>query len=247
MISTLLLGVLFWPTSSSTSAVALAQSDGPTAQPGTITVVGEGKVRIKPDIARIQIGVEVMMPSVKEASAANKERLDVVLAALQEQGIDETDIQTSGFNVYAERFGPNGPLPDDQINYRVSNNVSVVVRDLDTLGAVLDAAIEAGANNIYGVEFSLDDPSAIESEARKSAVADAQAKADELAELTGTSVSNVISVSEVIGNGGGYYSSNFAEAARGLGGGGSTPVSPGEVELIMQRRSPTPSVDKAHL
>ncbi len=217
------------------TSVASAQATVPGSNiPGTITVVGEGKVRIRPDVARAQIGVEVMMDSVKEASEANKERLEAVLAALQEQGIAEEDIQTSGFSVYAERFGPNGPLPDDQINYRVSNNVNVTVRDLDTLGAVLDAAIEAGANNIYGVEFSIDDPSTIESEARQSAVADAQAKAEELAELTGTTVSNVVSVSEVIGGGGGYYSSNFAEAARGMGGGGSTPISPGELELVMQ-------------
>lgn len=213
------------------NSTAFAQSN---EQSGTITVVGEGKVRIKPDIARAQIGVEVLMDSVKAASDANKERLEAVLAALQDQGIAEEDIQTSGFSVYAERYGSDGPLPEDQTNYRVSNNVSVTVRDLDTLGAVLDAAIEAGANNIYGIEFSLDDPSSVESTARESAVADAQAKAEELATLTGTTVGSVVSVSEVIGNGGGYYSSNFAEAARAMGGGGSTPVSPGELELIMQ-------------
>jgi len=236
MVIALLLGALLAPQyNGSWASTALAQSTQPTnVLPGTITVVGEGKVRIKPDVARAQIGVEVLMDSVKAASEANKERLEAVLAALQEQGIAEEDIQTSGFSVYAERFGSNGPLPEDQINYRVSNNVNVTVRDLDKLGAILDAAIEAGANNIYGVEFSLDDPSVIESTARESAVADAQAKAEELAALTGTTVGNVVSVSEVIGNGGGFYNSNFAEAARGMGGGGSTPVSPGELELIMQ-------------
>jgi uncharacterized protein YggE len=206
----------------------------PGATAGGITVVGEGTVRIKPDVARAQIGVEVMMDSVKAASEANKERLEAVLTALQEQGIAETDIQTSGFSVYAERFGPEGPLPEDQINYRVSNNVNVTVRDLDTLGAVLDAAIEAGANNIYGVEFSLDDPTTVESQARQSAVADAEAKATELAELTGVTLGNVVSVSEVIGNGGGYYASNFNVADRAMGGGGATPISPGELELVMQ-------------
>lgn len=211
-------------------SVAQAQS-APTTANRTITVVGEGKVSISPDIARAQIGVEVMMPSVKEASDANKELLDAVLAALAAQGIAEEDIQTSGFSVYAERFGPEGPLPADQTNYRVSNNVSVVVRDLATLGDVLDAAIEAGANNIYGVEFSLDDPSTIESEARQSAVEDARAKAEELAELTGVTAGDVVSISEVVGNGGGYYTSNFAEMSRAMGG-GSTPISPGQLELV---------------
>jgi len=236
MVFALLFGAFLAPQFTGQSATtALAQSDGSVnATPGTITVVGEGKVRIKPDIARAQIGVEVLMDSVKAASEANKERLEAVLAALEGQGIAAADIQTSGFSVYAERFGYDGPLPDDQTNYRVSNNVNVIVRDLDTLGTVLDAAIEAGANNIYGVEFSLEDPSIIESAARESAVADAQAKAEELAGLTNTTVGTVVSISEVIGNGGGFYSSNFAEAARGMGGGGSTPVSPGELELIMQ-------------
>lgn len=232
----LLLGALLQPQlNGQFASTALAQSNGQSnAMPGTITVIGEGKVRIKPDIARAQIGVEVLMDSVKAASDANKERLEAVLAALREQGIAEEDIQTTGFSVYAERFGFDGPLPEDQINYRVSNNVTVIVRELDTLGTVLDVAIEAGANNIYGVEFSIDDPSVVESSARESAVADAKAKAEELAALTGTTVGNVVAISEVIGNGGGFYSSNFAEAARAMGGGGSTPVSPGELELIMQ-------------
>lgn len=234
LVAALLIGSLALRPAWSPVAVANAQSAQPaTTLPRSITVVGEGKVSISPDIARAQIGVEVMMASVKEASDANKELLDAVLAALQAQGIEEQDIQTSGFSVYAERFGPDGPLPADQTNYRVSNNVSVTVRDLATLGDVLDAAIEAGANNIYGVEFSLDDPSTIESEARASAVEDARAKAEELAELTGATIGDVVSVSEVIGNAGGYYSSNFAEASRGMGG-GSTPISPGQLELIMQ-------------
>ena len=99
---------------------------------------------------------------------------------------------------------------------------------------MLDAAIEAGANNIYGVEFSLDDPSSVESEARQRAVADALAKAEELAELTGATIGQVVTVSEVIGNGGGYYSSNFAQASNVMSGGGSTPISPGQLELVMQ-------------
>jgi uncharacterized protein len=216
--------------------VAYAQNGESAAPlPRTITVVGEGKVKIKPDIARAQIGVEVMKPSVKEASDANKVALEAVLAALKAQGIDEKDIQTSGFSIFAERYGPEGPLPENEINYRVSNNVSVVIRDLEKVGAVLDAAIEAGANNIFGIEFGLDNTDAVESEARKGAVADARAKAEELAELTGVTVGNVVSVSEVIANSGGYYAaSNFSQLDRGMGGGGGTPITPGELNLTLQ-------------
>lgn len=203
---------------------------------GTITVVGEGSIRVQPDVARASIGVDVLKGSVQEASAENRATVEAVLEALKAQGIEEKDIQTSGFSIYAERYGSDGLLSEEETRYRVSNNVSVIIRDLDSVGTVLDAAIEAGANNIFGVEFSLDDPSSIESEARAEAVTDAQTKAADLAELNGVSVGRVVRISEVIGQGGGLYGGNFADQARmmGMGGGGSTPVSPGEVELTMR-------------
>jgi len=202
--------------------------------PATITVIGEGKVTVTPDIARVTIGVETVKNSVQEASAENKVAVEAVLAALRDQGIADEDIQTTGFNVYADRYGPEGPLADSDVRYRVSNNVTVVIRDLDNVGEVLDAAVEAGANNIYGVEFALEDPSQAEPEARSIAVADAQAKADELAGLMGVSKGGVLSVSEVVGGGGGYYSNNFAQQAKGMGGGGGAPITPGQIDLIMQ-------------
>jgi uncharacterized protein len=220
------------------------QSTSPLAQPvqaqsvpaapvRTITVVGEGKVNIEPDIALANFGVEVMGPSVREALDENSATMEGVLAALQAQGIAEEDIQTSGFSIYAERYGPEGPLPEDQVNYRVTNNVMVTIRDLATVGDVIDATVEAGANNIYGIEFRVDDPSALESDARQGAIEDAQAKAAELAELTGTTVGEVVSVSEIIA-GGGLYNGNFAQYSRPLGGGADAPIAPGQLELTMQ-------------
>jgi uncharacterized protein len=203
----------------------------PTGAPvRSITVVGSGKVSISPDIARVQIGVETMRKSVQEASAENRTTLDAVIEALLDQGIAENDIQTSGFSVFAERYGPEGPLADDDVNYRVSNSVRIVVRDLDTVGQVLDAAIDAGANNIYGVEFALDDVSAIESEVRAEAVADAQERAADLAELNGVQVGRVLSISEIVA--GGFFPS-FDARAMGLGGGG-TGISPGELDVTLQ-------------
>jgi hypothetical protein len=200
---------------------------------GSITVIGEGKVSLQPDIARVTIGVETLKDTVQEASADNRTSVEAVLEALKAQGIAEDDIQTSGFSVYAERYGPTGPLPEGEVRYRVSNNVTVTIRDIDSVGTVLDAAVEAGANNIYGVEFALDDPSSVESDAREKAVADARAKAEELAGLVGAELGDVISVSEVIAASG-FYAGNFAEQARGLGGGGGAPVMPGQLDLIMQ-------------
>jgi uncharacterized protein YggE len=213
--------------------IAQAQSEPTGSLPRTITVVGEGTVSISPDVARANIGVEVARPTVKEASEENKAVVEAVLAALEEQGIDESDIQTSGFSVYAERFGPEGPLSENEVQYRMSNNVSVTIRDLDSVGAVLDAAIDAGANNIYGVEFSLEDMGAAQSEARADAVADAGEKAAQLAELVDVSLGEVISLSEVIGSNGGFYS-GLSSRVQGLGGGGGAPISPGELEIVQQ-------------
>jgi uncharacterized protein YggE len=233
----LLAGVLVFARTGFVPSAAQAQTVAETAStlPRTITVVGEGTVKIKPDIAQANIGVEVIRPTVKAASSGAKESMDAVLKALKEQGVGEKDIQTSGFSVWTERpYGPEGP--SDEVLYHVSNQVAVTIRDLDTVGTVLDAAIEAGANNIYGVTFSLDDPSQVESRAREKAVANAQAKAQELATLNDVEVGDVVSVSEVIGGRGGYYAGGVREAAvaAGLGGGGGGPIAPGELELTLQ-------------
>ena len=199
----------------------------------SVTVVGEGTVTIDPDIATATIGVEVLRPSVKEASTAAHAVMEEVQAALLAQDIDTADIQTRHFSIFAERFGPGGLLNEDEMRYRVNNTVFITIRDLDSIGDVLDAAIDAGANNVYGVDFSLEDPAAVESAARAQAVADARTKAAELAELIGVDVGGVMGISEIIGQGGGFYGGNFSQLAvadRGMAG----PINPGELMLTMQ-------------
>ncbi len=120
--------------------VALAQDAAP-ATSRTITVVGEGVVNMEPNVARTNIGVEVLRPSVEEAAAENSRIVDALLATLADLGIPGEDIQTSGYNVYAERYGSGGPVSDEEVQYRVSNTVTVIIRDLDKVGEVLDASI----------------------------------------------------------------------------------------------------------
>ena len=225
----LLGGALFGPAWLATPA-AQAQAV-PVPLPRTITVVGDGTVSIQPDVARANIGVEVVKPSVEEASAENSQIVATLLETLKEQGIAEADIQTTGYTVYAERFGDGDPI---QTQYRVGNSVTVLIRDLESVGEVLDAAIKAGANNIYGVEYLLDEPTAARSEARKLAVDNAQATAEELAALSGVQVGKILSISEVIGAAGGFYNNQFMQSAVGMGGGGTTPVEPGQLRLTMQ-------------
>lgn len=230
--SVLVIGQAFW----GVAVYAQAQGEPATAMQPAITVVGEGTAPVEPDIAVANIGVQVANEDVRAASTEAQEIMDAVLAAIQEQGVAEEDIQTSGFSIFAE-FGPIGPAGEQPQTplYRVSNNVNATVRDLAQVATVLDAAIGAGANNIFGVNFSVDDPSEAASAARADAIAQAGVKAQELAELTGLQLGNVISVSEIIGSRGGFYGSASLGAAgqAGLGGGGG-PIAPGQLNVTVQ-------------
>jgi uncharacterized protein YggE len=229
-----LLGFIFFGAAGLTPDVAQAQPATEVAPPPrTITVVGEGTTSIEPDLARVNIGVMVTGNEVQATSADAQETMNQVIEAVKAQGVDDNDIQTSGFNIYANQPQPFGPADQGAANettYQVSNNVTVIVRDLENVSTVLDAAIEAGANNIYGVNFSLADYSAPESVARSDAMENAQAKAEEIAGLAGVELGDVVSVSEVIGNQGGFYSAR--QDALAMGGGG--PIEAGQLEVRVQ-------------
>jgi uncharacterized protein len=203
--------------------------------PRSITVVGEGSVKIKPDVARANLGVETQSETVKGATSEATATIDKVVAALKAQGIAETDIQTSGYSLWTDRSSGPAGQGAEKITYRANNNVTIVIRDLGKVGTILDAAVNAGANAIQGISFGLDDPRKLASQAREKATADALAKAKELAQLNGVEVGDVVSVSEVVGTGGGYYNSNFGalNAPKAGLGGGIGSVNPGELELSL--------------
>jgi uncharacterized protein YggE len=201
----------------------------------TITVVGQGTTRAEPDVARITIGVETTGETVNEAVAENETRMAAVLDALKAEGIKDSDIQTTHYSIQVDRYpeptpralaAEGGEAEEAKPTYRVSNMANVTVRDLDTVGDVLDAVVEAGANSIWGVNFTLDDPEAAQAEARADAVADAQARAEALAELSGVTLGPVMSISEVVS---GSPMPVALSMERVASGGGS--ISPGEVEI----------------
>ena len=215
---------------SGNNAAAQEQPAAPaTTMPRTITVLGEGTVATQPDVAQIQVGVEVTGDNAQEASAEAAGTMQAILDALEEAGIAAKDIQTSGYNIYVER--PMTPLgtASDTVIYRVNNSVSVTVRDLDSVGDVLDASIEAGANSIYGVNFGLDDPDEVMAEARSKAAEDALARAEELAGLHGVALGEVVSISEVI-SGMGIPAYDSVNVSLGMGSAGG-PISPGEMKM----------------
>jgi uncharacterized protein len=225
-------------------AAPAAAAEG-TTPVRSITVVGRGDVKAKPDIATVNLGVEVTAPTVSEAMTEANARMKTILAAMKALGIADKDIQTSNFSINFERREPIAPAVSEAAPgaksgsaqapaglYRVNNMIQVTIRELDKVGDVLDAAVEAGANNVWGVSFGLDNTDALEAQAREKAVADARSRAESLAKLNGVAVGDVIAISEVIG---GSPSPMYAETAsfKGLGGGGA-PVEPGELTFATQ-------------
>ena len=160
-----------------------------------ITVVGSGEARVAPDMATVQIGVETTAPTTQEALAQNTAQAQAIIDQVRQLGVEERDIQTSGFNIY--------PTYDNEgrqvTGYTVSNMVSVTIRDLAQAGALLDQVVQAGANRVYGVSFGVSDQAAVMAQARAAAMADAKARADQLAGAGSASVGQVLVITENVG------------------------------------------------
>jgi len=135
-----------------------------------VTAAGKETFSIGPNVATATIGVEVLSPTVKEATSTAQAVMTDVWAALVAQNVDASDIRISHLSIFAERLGLDGLLNENQTRYHASNTLLITIRDLDSIDAVLDAAIDAGANNIFSVDFSLSDPAAVESKTHAGAV-----------------------------------------------------------------------------
>jgi uncharacterized protein YggE len=231
-----LAGAWIWGQVTAPAAAQTAEATSGYSPAQTITVVGQGSVRTEPDVARVSIGVETAAETVSEAVAENEAKMASILTALEGVGIPAEDIQTTHYSVQLERYPEPMPRVADtesgeaKPQYRVSNMVNVTVRDLDKVSEALDVVIEAGANNIWGVSFGLEDPAAAQADARSKATANALERAEALAELSGVELGPVMSISEVIG--GGAVPMPMLTAERAAGGAG--PISPGEVEVSYQ-------------
>ena len=164
----------------------------------TVSVSGTGKATATPDMATIRSGVATNAATAKEALAANNSAMAKILKLFKSKGIEDRDIQTSGFSVYPEyaRQEPGKRRPNKIVSYRVSNQVQVRVRNLAGLGEIMDALVQAGSNQISGVTFGLSEPARITNEARKKAIGDARLRAELYAQASGMKVGKVIKISE---------------------------------------------------
>ena len=205
-----------------------------------IQVTGEGKVTIAPDLALLNLGVEAMAYTVAEARADAATAMAAVIAALKANGIADADIQTSYFNISPEYTYREVTTGDSRygeqllVGYRVTNNVTAKVRDLDSVGATIDATAEAGGNaaRIQNIRFTVEDSSAAQLQARESAVKDALDKADHFASLAGVNRGSLLSISE--SGGGAPVTRSFGlDSAMMFESAASTPISAGELEIAI--------------
>jgi uncharacterized protein YggE len=214
---------------------AQATPDATTEYPSTITVNGTGTITIEPDTARVELGVMANDESLETAQQTVSEGLAAVTEALTDAGVLAEDITTASYNVYpVAEYDRDGNYVGVS-RYEVSSGLSVIVRDIDSVGTILDTAVNAGANNVWGISFYVEDPSEAAAQARTLAVEDARSKADQLATASGSVVTRVLSISETsspIGAPVEYYE------REGAGGAMDTavlnvPVSPGQAKIVV--------------
>jgi uncharacterized protein YggE len=179
--------------------VALAQAAPPAAESmfraTTLNLAAYGETRIAPDMATISLGVMTEAKTAQAAMQANAARMTQVVDTLRRAGIAAKDIQTSGLNLNPQYVYEQN-LPPRLNGYQASNQVTITVHDLARLGQVVDATVSAGANQVNGINFGLDDPTAAENAAREAAVKALSAKAELYARATGHRISRLVTLSE---------------------------------------------------
>jgi len=197
-----------------------------------ITVNGEGEVFAVPDIATFSFGIVESGATVKEAQDKATMKTNAALEALKSLGIEDKDIQTSGYNAYPKYefvtrqvvciTYPCPPTGNQEIvGYEVSQNITVKVRKIDDAGKAIDAATSAGASNISGLSFTIDDEDELVREARQKAIMDARNKAKELAKDLDVRLVRIVNFSE----GGNYPIPYYAKAEMGgMGGADMAPA-----------------------
>lgn len=201
--------------------------------PRTIQLSATGTATAAPDLANIYLGVESINEDAEAAVNDNAERSAAVMDALAALDIAAGDIQTVNFSMWVESVYDDEGQPTGQVRYHVTNQFSVRLRDIGRTGEVLGAALQAGANNVHGISFTVSDPLALQQQARDIAIANARAKAEQLANGFEAQLAGVRQVIE--------YSDDMTPVPApympergGMGGGGQVAISPGEFSVLVR-------------
>lgn len=212
-------------------ALALGGCSALAAPDRTLTVSGSGTARVTPDVASVTLGIQTRHDDVAQAVADNNIVAARIMEAARGVGVGDADMRTVYFSVYAQPKYDEFGSPSGEVSYMVDNSLEVRLRDVSKLSDLLQAAVNAGANSIYGVNFMVADTRAAEDEARGEALGDARERADELAAAAGLTLGGIQSVS----------TGAFASPPQpyypgyGMGGGGEgVPTQPGTMEVSVQ-------------
>ncbi len=219
-------------------AMAQAVSPGPVVAPGNavLTLSADGRSTRTPDLAVFSAGVTTQAKTASAALSENAERMNAVITALKASGIAERDIQTSNLSVnpvYGQpRTDANGNMTGDPviIGYQATNQVEVKQRKIGNYGKTIDTLVNAGANQVSGPSFQLDNPDAASDEARLEAMKKARARAELYAKAAGLTVKRILTISES----GGYSPQPmvmYARAESMMAKSAPSPVAADEVQV----------------
>lgn len=218
-------------------AMAQTMSSGPVVAPGNsvLTLSADGRSTRVPDLAVFSAGVTTQARTAAAALSENADRMNAVIAALKASGIAERDIQTSNLSVnpvYGQpRADANGNVSGDPviIGYQATNQVEVKQRKIGNYGKTIDTLVNAGANQVSGPSFQLDNPDAASDEARIEAMKKARARAELYAKAAGLTVKRILTISES----GGYAPQPMVMYARAeaMMAKAPSPVAAGEVQV----------------
>jgi uncharacterized protein YggE len=183
------------------SAPAAAQQEPADPESATISVNGSGQVSAQPDVAILQLGVETQAQEASAALAQNNDQMQAVIDALTEADVSADNIQTQQVRLnprFAEQrpTEPGEPVGQEVVGYTAANIVEVRVEALTAVGDLLDTAVTAGANRVQGIRFEISDPGDVVRQVREAAWQDAVDKAEQLADLAGVTLGNVVTINE---------------------------------------------------
>lgn len=203
------------------------------SSPRLLNVNGTGTATGAPDVVYVELGVDLKSPSAADVVEESTTRMTKVMETLAELKVEEKDIQTVAYNMWVEEVFDKEGNPTGERVYRLVHRIQVTVRDLEKVGTVLEKALEAGANTVGGIQFSVEDPTALQEEAREKAIANAKTKAQQLAEGLGVTLGEPQSINEY-----GFAVPATVKAVEmaGIGGGGAgpVPVSPGQLSVTVE-------------
>ena len=205
---------------------------GSSTQQTGIWVSGEGKVTAVPDVAIMTLGVEAQETTVKAAQSEAVSTMNAVMDALKTNGVADKDIQTQWYSISPVTKWDDKTNEQITTGYSVTNMVTTKIRDMSKIGTIIDAAAEAGGNltRVSSLSFTVEDPTAYYTQARAKAMADAKAKAEQMANLAGIKLGKPIYISESSS----YIPQPYpVKDYAGAIASSVTPISPGELEITL--------------